>query len=78
MFSSTQAQSLGYFLPAKEPSCQVAGFLGVTPIVKPAQFHQAVVGDLAGQVVERIAQEMHITALPISLRNDFHNRPFEP
>ena len=47
-----------FLLPAKEPSRQVsAGFLGVTPIVEPAQFNQTVVGDLARQIVERIAQK---------------------
>ena len=45
-----------FLLPAKEPGRQVsAGFLGVTPIVKPAQFDQAVVGNFAGQIVERVA-----------------------
>jgi hypothetical protein len=45
-----------FLLPAKEPGRQVSpGFLGVTSIVKPAQFDQAVVGNLAGQIVECVA-----------------------
>ena len=44
-----------FLLPSKEPGRQVsAGFLGVTSIVKPSQFDQAVVGNLAGQIVERV------------------------
>ena len=44
-----------FLLPSKEPGRQVsAGFLGVMSIVKPSQFDQAVVGNLAGQIVERV------------------------
>ena len=51
----------GYFC------CQwrgLGGFLGVAPIVEPAQFNEAFIGDFARHVVERIAQEMHIVRQP--------------
>jgi hypothetical protein len=51
----------GYFC------CQwrgLGGFLGVAPIVEPAQFNEAFIGDFAWHVVERIAQEMHIVRQP--------------
>ena len=56
------------FLPAQQPSRQVSAcFFGVAPIVEPAQFNEAVIGDFARQVVEGIAQKVDIAALPISL-----------
>ena len=61
-----------FLLPAKQPGRQVsAGFLGVAPIVKPSQFDQAIVGDFAGQIVERVAQEMHVAALPVGFGQHF-------
>jgi hypothetical protein len=51
----------GYFC------CQwqgLGGFLGVAPIVEPAQFNEAFIGDFARHVVERIPQEMHIVRQP--------------
>jgi hypothetical protein len=54
-----------FFLPAQQPGGQIsAGFLGVTPIVEPSQFDQAVIGNLARQIVERVAQKMHIVRQP--------------
>ena len=57
MFSSTHAQGADTSAASGEVS---ASFLGVAPIVEPAQFNEAFIGDFARHVVERIAQEMHI------------------
>ena len=64
MFSSTQgAEFWTFLLPSKEPGRQVsAGFLGVTSIVKPSQFDQAVVGNLARQIVESVKENPHSSA----------------
>ena len=55
-------------LPFGEPSRQIPPGLGeIAPVVQPAELAQAVVVDLARHVVERIAQEVHVTALPCGL-----------
>jgi hypothetical protein len=44
-------------------------FGGVAPIVKSPALAQAIVVDLARHVVERVAQEVHVAALPRGLRH---------
>ena len=66
-------------LPLGEPGRQIApGFGEITAVVQPAQLAQAVVVDLAGHIVERVAQEVHVTALPCGLRQDLDDRLAEP
>ena len=67
MFSSTHGTAWGIF-PASEvarPREISAGFC-IATIVEPAQFDEAIVGDFARQVIERVAEKMHVTALPVS------------
>ncbi len=74
-------------LPFAEPGGDVAANLDeLAPIPRvrpkagprtgsdPAQLLQAIVGQLARQMVERVAQEMDITALPGSAGQDFADR----
>ena len=50
--------------PFGDPGGEVAaGLLDGSPVVKPAQFLQAVVIGLTRQVVECVAEEVHITPL---------------
>ena len=50
-----RAELLILFLPAQEPGGQIsAGFGGVAPVIKPPQFHSAIVAAFARQIVERI------------------------
>ena len=72
MFSSTQSHSFGYFPChfASHAARSAPGFLQVAPVVQPAQLRQAVVVGLARQVVERVAQEVHVATLPDRLRAD--------
>ena len=65
MFSSTQAVSFGYLrchrVSHAARSCCASE---IAARVKPAQLLQTVVVGLAWQVIEAIAQEMHVAALP--------------
>ena len=64
-------------LPAYQPSREISSrLLRIAPIVQPAQFNQAFIGD-SRQVVQCIAQKMHIAALPIRLWEHFGNRALE-
>ena len=50
--------------PFGDPCGEIAaGLLDVSPVVEPAQFLQAVVVGLARQMVEGVAQEVHVAAL---------------
>jgi len=59
------AGELGIFFASfVEPSCKIAPDLReIAPIKHPAQLQQAVVADLAGNVIERVPEEVHIAAL---------------
>src|SRR6516165_4936286 len=78
MLSSTQLQSRGYL------ACHLASHWAmprraeIAPVVKPAQFLQAVVIDPARHVIERVPQKMHVAALPGGLREHFTNRRLQP
>src|SRR6516164_9749565 len=80
MLSSTQLQSRGYL------ACHLAihwamsrpRLAEITPVVKPAQFLQTVVIDLARHVIERIPQKMHVAALPGRLGKHFTDRRLQP
>src|SRR5262249_12944000 len=76
MFSSTPVAQLGVLgLPLGEPGGDVAAHLGdLAPVINPAQFLQAVVGQLAWQMVERVSQKVHIAALPSCTRQDLTDR----
>ena len=51
--------------PTQEPRLQVLlGLLQVAAVVELAEFLPAIVISLAGQVVERVAEKMHVTPLP--------------
>jgi len=64
------------FAPLQQPGRQIlAGFLRVPPIINPAQLLQAIIVSFARQVVERIAQEVNVAALPDCLGQCFLNRP---
>ena len=80
MFSSTQSQSFGYFAcHLAEPAGEVLARLGeLAAVVEPAQLLQAVVVGLARQVVERVAQEVHVAALPGRRGQDLADRPLQP
>src|SRR5690606_38137061 len=70
-----QAQALVLASPLREPRGKVAaGLLQVTTVVEPAQLGQAIVVGLAWQVVERIAQKVHVTALPVGLKQHLEDR----
>jgi hypothetical protein len=65
-------------LPLGEPCREVApGLAEIASVVQPPEFPQAVVVDLAWHVVERVAQEVHVTALPSGLGQDFDDRLLE-
>lgn len=49
--------------------------LHVTPVIDPAQFLQAIIIGFAGQIVERIPQEVNVTTLPNRFRQHFLNSP---
>jgi hypothetical protein len=52
-------------VPLGQPGREIAPCLGeVAPVVQPAQLPQAIVVNLARHLVERIAQEVYVTALP--------------
>ena len=76
MLSSTQSQSRGYLAcHLASHGGEVAPHLGdIAPVVDPAQLLQAIVVDLARQVVERVAQEVHVAALPRRLRQHLADR----
>jgi hypothetical protein len=58
-------------LPLLQPDRQVSlGLLQTTPIIQPAQLHQAVPVGLARQMIESIAQEVNIATLPSSFRQN--------
>ncbi len=66
-------------LPALQPGGQVPARLGlVEAMVQPAQLLQAVVVPLARHVIQRVAQEMHVAALPDRLRENLLDRPPQP
>ena len=63
-------------LPFADPRRQVAlGLLEVAPVVNPAQFLEAIVVGLARQIVQRVAQEMRMAALPRGFRRDRFPEP---
>jgi hypothetical protein len=74
MFSSTRVAEAGVdALPAHEPGGEVLlGFGQIAAVIEPPQFLQAVVVGLSRHMVESIAQEVHIAALPGGLREDLH------
>ena len=48
-------------VPLADPSCEIAaGLFDRAPVIEPVQFLQAIVIGLACQVVEGVAQEMHV------------------
>src|ERR1700739_2030414 len=57
--------------PFGDPSGEVAtGLLDRASVVEPAQLLQAIVVGLAGQMVEGVAEEMHVTSLEGGLGKD--------
>ena len=65
--------------PACKPRLQVLlGFFEVAPVVEPAQLLAAVVVSLAGQIVERIAEEVNVAALLDRFREELSDGPFDP
>ena len=57
--------------PFGEPGGEIAARLGeIAPIIKPAQFLQAVIVDAARHIVERIPEEMYVAALIGRLRQN--------
>ena len=72
------AQPRIFRLPFAKPLGDVAPHLGnLAPIVKPAQLSQTVVVHPARHIVERVAQEVHIAALPGRLGQDLADRLLE-
>lgn len=51
--------------PFGKPGREIAPYLReIAPVIHPAELEQAIVVDLVEHIVERVAQEVHITALP--------------
>ena len=64
--------------PALQPCGEVlAGFGAVAPVVEPAQFGQAVIGSLAGQMTLCVAQKVDVAALPCGLGKHLGDGPLE-
>jgi hypothetical protein len=64
--------------PFVEPGPELlAGFDDVPQVVEPAELGQAVVVGPAGKVVEGVAQEVDVAALPGGFGQDFGNGAFE-
>ena len=52
-------------LPPLEPRLEVLlGFFEIAPVIEPAELLAAIVVGLPRQVVEGVAEEMHVAALP--------------
>ena len=65
-------------LPFADPGRQIPlGLLEVPPVVDPAQLLQTVVVRLARQVVQGVAQEVHVAALPGRFRQNLADRPLQ-
>jgi hypothetical protein len=91
MFCSTQWHSFGY-LPchfahhaarsrrtsASSRRSPGSGFAGPRTGSKPPHFQQAIVVDPARHVIQRVAQNMHVAALPDRLRKHLADRRLEP
>ena len=66
-------------LPAREPRLEVLlGFFEVAPVVEPPQLLAAIVVGLAGQIVQRIAEKVHVAALPHRLGQELAHGPLDP
>jgi len=62
-------------MPLGEPGGEVAADLDeLAPVIDPTQLLQAIVGQFARQMVERISKEMHVAALPGSAGQDLADR----
>ena len=65
--------------PTLEPRLQILlGLLEVAAVVEPAQLLTAIVVGLAGHVVERVPQEVHVAALPDRLGQQLRHSPLQP
>ena len=61
--------------PAHEPRLQILlGLFEIAPVVEPAQLLTTIVVGLAGQIVEGIAEEVHVTPLPHGLGQELPHR----
>src|ERR1700756_1032813 len=91
MLSSTQVHSLGYLAchlasqaamsrrtSARSRRSPGSGFAGPRTGSEPAQLLQAVVVDLAWDIVEGVPEEVDVTALPDRLRQDLADRLLQP
>ena len=80
MLSSTQAHSFGTFACRLASHCAMSRRTGaeLAAVVEPAQLAKAIVIGLARNIIERVAQEMHITALPDRLGKNLADRGLEP
>ena len=59
-------------LPVLDPGSQVlSGLDAIAPIVEPAQFGQAIVVGFARKMIQSVAKEVDVTALPAGLRPHF-------
>src|SRR5262249_31194509 len=66
-------------LPLLNPCLDVGlGLFELAAVVKPAQFLQAVVVALSGEMIDGIPQEVHVAALPGSAGQAFRDRLFQP
>lgn len=66
-------------MPLLKPCGDVPlGLLQGAPVIDPTQFRHAVIVRLAGQIVERITQEMYVTTLPHRLGKRFTDGLLEP
>ena len=64
--------------PAHEPRLQILlGLFESAPVVEPAQLLTTIVVGLAGQRVEGIAEDVHVTPLPHGLGQELPHRPLE-
>ncbi len=66
-------------LPPREPRLEVLlGFLEIPPVVEPPQLLPTVVVRLARQVVQGIAEEVDVAALPHGFGEQFPDGALEP
>ncbi len=67
-----------FYLPAFQPWRQVFLRLGqISAVVEPAQFLQAVIQSLSGQMIQGVSQKVNIAALPDRLRDHCGNGSLE-
>ena len=60
--------------PFSQPGSKVLlGFLEISPIIKPSQLGEAVIVSLSWEMVESIAQEVNVAALPGGFWEHFLN-----